>query len=112
VIEIGQVTLGVSDLEESEAFYRDVLGLDTARAGEDVQVRWPNFVLRLTHNPPAGRGKFYVGFRVANAAAVDEWAQRLRSKGAQIVSGPAQHDGAYQLFFLDPDSYEIKIYAE
>ncbi|HET7814467.1 MAG TPA: VOC family protein [Candidatus Baltobacteraceae bacterium] len=107
---VSRLTLGVSNLEESEAFYGRVLGLSIEHRDDDLIVQWPDFVLTLRHNPPAGRGKFHFGFQVENRAEVDAWAQKLRENG-QVVSGPADLDGNYQLFVLDPDAYEIAIFA-
>jgi catechol 2,3-dioxygenase-like lactoylglutathione lyase family enzyme len=111
-MKIAHLSLGVSDLAASEIFYRDVLGLPAKRDGDGVRVDWPDFLFVLSERPPADRGKFHFGFRVASAAEVDAWAERLRANNVQIVSGPASDGGTRQLFFLDPDHYEIEIYAE
>jgi catechol 2,3-dioxygenase-like lactoylglutathione lyase family enzyme len=111
-MRISHLSLGVSDLNASEKFYRDVLGLPTRREGEDVRVHWPDFLLVLTERPPADRSKFHFGFRVNTLAQVDSWAERLRANNVQIISGPAGEDGMRQLFFLDPDQYVLEIYAQ
>ena len=111
-MKIAHLSLGVTDLNASEKFYRDVLGLPAKRDGEDVRVQWPDFLLVLSEKPPADRSKFHFGFRVENGNEVDTWAERLRSHGAQIISGPAGENGSRQLFFLDPDQYVVEIYAE
>jgi catechol-2,3-dioxygenase len=108
--KLSRLTLGVSDLEESKRFYGDMLGLNIERRGDDLVVQWPDFALTLRQNPPAGRGKFHFGFQVDTRAEVDSWAQKLR-ENAQVVSGPSELDGNYQLFVLDPDAYEIAIFA-
>lgn len=110
-MRISHLSLGVADIGASEAFYRDVLGLDTKREGEDVRVAWPDFLFILTERPPADRGKFHFGFRVEDASQVDAWAERLRANGVQIIAGPSGENGSRQLFFLDPDDYVIEIYA-
>ena len=110
-MKLSHLSLGVTDLNASEAFYRDVLGLSTKREADDVRVAWPDFLLVLSEKPPADRSKFHFGFLVDSAAEVDAWAQRLRSHHVQIISGPAGDNGNRQLFFLDPDQYVIEIYA-
>lgn len=110
-LEFSRFSLGVNDLEISERFYRDALGLTTERRGEAVEVTWPSLTLVLVHRPPASRGKFQFGFAVPSPADVDAWAARLRDHGAAIVSGPATNDGARRLIVLDPDDYEIEIYS-
>jgi catechol 2,3-dioxygenase-like lactoylglutathione lyase family enzyme len=111
-IKLSHLSLGVSDLNASERFYRDVLQLATQRDGDDVRVQWDDFLLVLTERPPADRSKFHFGFSVDNAEEVDAWAERLREHRVQIVSGPATDGGTRQLFFLDPDQYLVEIYAE
>jgi catechol 2,3-dioxygenase-like lactoylglutathione lyase family enzyme len=111
MLRFGHLSLGVSDLDASERFYRDVLGLPAERVGEQTEVRFPDFLLVLTSNPPAARGKFHFGFRVESAAEVDRWARRLRDCGAGNVSGPSGDDGDRKVIFIDPDGYQIEIYA-
>lgn len=111
-MKIAHLSLGVTDLNASEKFYRDVLGLPTQRDGDDVRVEWTDFLLVLAEKPPADRSKFHFGFRVDGAAEVDTWADRLRVNHVQIIAGPATDNGTRQLFFLDPDHYVIEIYAE
>lgn len=109
---LSHLSLGVSDIEVSERFYRDVLQLPTQRNGEEMHVRWPNGMLMVfSPKPPAGRSKFHFGFRVKTAQDVDAWAQRVRSLHAEILTGPADRDGGRVIFLLDPDSYEIEIYS-
>lgn len=110
-MKISHLSLGVTDLTASEAFYRDVLGFPTERDGEDVRIAWPDFLLVLAEKPPADRSKFHFGFRVESDSEVDTWAERLRSHRVQIISGPATTNGTRQLFFLDPDQYVLEIYA-
>jgi catechol 2,3-dioxygenase-like lactoylglutathione lyase family enzyme len=111
-MKLTHLSLGVSDLAQSEKFYRDLLGLPAQREGGELLVRWPDFLLVLSEKPPAARGKFHFGFRVNSSVEVDEWAERLRAQGVQIVSGPATDGSIRQLFFLDPDSYEVEIFSE
>ena len=106
------LSLGVSSLDASERFYRDVLGLHTQRVDDHVEVRWEDFLLIFTLSPPAGRGKFHFGFRVDRPEEVDAWAARVRTAGVEIVTGPTQQDGLRQLYFIDPDDYKIEIYSE
>ncbi|MDH2910279.1 MAG: VOC family protein [Candidatus Eremiobacteraeota bacterium] len=105
-----RLVLGVSDIETSERFYRELLGLPTQRSGDTVTVRWPAFTLELHERPPSDRGKFSFGFQVGAAADVDMWAQRLRAARVDIVSGPATHGSSRSLFCVDPDNYEIEIF--
>jgi catechol 2,3-dioxygenase-like lactoylglutathione lyase family enzyme len=110
-MKLSHLSLGVSNVDESEKFYRDVLNLPALREGKEVFVQWPDFLLVLTEMPPADRSKFHFGFEVGTSADVDTWATRLRQDGVQIISGPANAGGVRHLFFLDPDQYVIEIYS-
>jgi catechol 2,3-dioxygenase-like lactoylglutathione lyase family enzyme len=110
-MKLSHLSLGVSNIDESERFYRDVLNLPALREGSEVFVQWPDFLLVLTEKPPADRSKFHFGFEVDTSADVDMWAGRLRESNVQIVSGPATDGGTRQVFFLDPDSYVIEIFS-
>ncbi len=70
-MKISHLSLGVSDIAESEVFYRDVLGLSTQRDGDEVRVQWPDFLLMLIEKPPTDRSKFHFGFQVGSGAEVD-----------------------------------------
>lgn len=111
-LKLTRLSLGVSDLSESEVFYRDALGLPVERRDSDLFVRWPDLLLVLTENPPSARGKFHFGFKVESDAEVDAWAERLRARGVRVIGRPISQDGIRKFFFLDPDQYEIEIYRE
>ena len=111
-LRLSHLSLGVNDVAVSEAFYRDVLQLETQRDGEDVVVCRPEFLLTLTHRPPTTRAKFHLGFRVDSPQEVDAWAQRLRDAGVDIVSGPTGDGHSRHIYFIDPDSYDLEIYFE
>ena len=111
-LRITHLSLGVSDLGETERFYRDVLGLPVEQRGEDLCVRWSDLVLVFTSNPPSARGKFHFGFRVSSPQEVDSWAAKLREKNVRVLGAPTPENGERKFYFLDPDQYEIVIYSE
>jgi catechol 2,3-dioxygenase-like lactoylglutathione lyase family enzyme len=100
-----QLTLGVSDIDATERFYRDVLGVSPARHGDSVRISFGAFTLVFEHAPPTERAKFELGLRVDDPAALDAIAERV---------GTATYDrdgGGRALFVTDPDHYTIEIYA-
>ncbi|GAC1576715.1 MAG: hypothetical protein NVS3B7_09730 [Candidatus Elarobacter sp.] len=100
-----QLTLGVADIEATETFYRDVLGVDIVRHGDAVRIAFGEFTLVLEHAPPTERAKFELALRLVDAAALDVLAARL---------GVATYDrdgGGRALFVMDPDHYTIEIFA-
>ena len=111
-IKPSHLSLGVSDLDASERFYGDVLGLPASRRDGEVFIEWPDFLLVLTEAPPAARGKFHFGFRVENGEAVDAWAARIKEAGGEILAGPDDRDEGRAVFFNDPDQYVLEIYSE
>ncbi len=111
-LRLAHLSLGVNDLDAAERFYGELLGLPTQRVEEHIEIRRPDFLLVLCLRPPSDRAKFHFGFRVETFDDVDAWAERLRGGGAEIISGPSSEGALRQLYFLDPDGYEVEIYAE
>jgi catechol 2,3-dioxygenase-like lactoylglutathione lyase family enzyme len=100
-----QLTLGVSDIDVTERFYRDVLGVDMVRHGDAVRIAFGEFTLVFEHAPPTERAKFELGLRVPDTATLDAIAKR---------AGVATYDrdgGGRALFVTDPDHYTIEIFA-
>jgi catechol 2,3-dioxygenase-like lactoylglutathione lyase family enzyme len=99
------LTLGVADIEATEHFYRNVLGIALERRGDAVRIPLGEFMLVFEHAPPTERAKFELGLRVPDVATLDAIAQR---------AGVATYDrdgGGRALFVSDPDHYTIEIYA-
>ena len=98
--------LGVADIEATEHFYRNVLGLHADRRGDALRVAFGNtFTLVFEHAPPTERAKFELGLRVPSIAVLDALAERV---------GVATYDrdgGGRALFVSDPDHYTIEFYA-
>lgn len=105
------LSLGVSDLDRSERFYREALGLRPQRIGGDAHIDCGGFLIVLTETPPAGRAKFHFGFKVASASDVDAWAAHAKAHGARL-DRPHDRDGGRVVFINDPDDYVIEIYYE
>ena len=120
---ISLITLGVDDLEESLAFYRDGLGLATqgiigtefehgAVAFFDLDgglklAIYPRQSLSMDSGVPlqeASATDFSIGHNVASKAEVDAVMEQARKAGAVIVK-PAQDTfwGGYAGYFQDPD---------
>ena len=101
-----QLTLGVSDIDATERFYRDVLGVEMVRHGDAVRITFGEFTLVFEHAPPTERAKFELGLRVPDPSTLDAIAER---------AGVATYDrdgGGRALFVTDPDHYTIEIFAK
>ncbi len=126
---VHHVDLVVSSIERSLPFYRDLLGpLGWHRIGEVEGERgetiWylsgPGSSIGLREaqadaGMPHDRyrvGLHHLALEAHSRAAVDERAEWLRERDAEIESGPEEYDytpGYYAVFFYDPDGIKLEI---
>jgi catechol 2,3-dioxygenase-like lactoylglutathione lyase family enzyme len=100
-----ELTLGVADLDATEHYYRDTLGITTARHGDAIRIVLGDFTLVFEHSPPTERAKFELGLRVPNAETLDAIAQRVG------VATYARDGGGRAMFVTDPDHYTIELFV-
>jgi uncharacterized protein len=123
------ITLGVSDLTRSRAFYRDVLGWTPSSVGGDDVVFFPlnGIVLGLlpraalaadagvdaldggAHDPGApgvALSRVALAYNVRERAEVDQALAQVRDAGARVVK-PAEDApwGGRSGYFADPDGF-------
>jgi catechol 2,3-dioxygenase-like lactoylglutathione lyase family enzyme len=109
------------DVERSRRFYTDVLGGETARAGEPSFVAlansWiiinsgggptddkPTVTLETPKDPD--RTSSFLNIRVADIAAIySEWSAR----GADFLTEPKQHASEIRCYIRDPDGHLIEV---
>ena len=129
---LDHLDLVVTSLERSLPFYQELLGLTRAseiegergervvyisRSGEEPA---GNFSIGLrekqseAHGVPFDRYAVgvHVAFEVESRAVVDERAEWLRARGAEIESGPEEYGyrpGYYAVFFYDPDGIKLEL---
>ena len=114
ITALNHVGIHVEDVARSEAFYREVLGLQNIPRPE---LDFPGAWLKLgaaqelhligknsnPDNPPRER---HFALEVEDASA---WAERLLRLGIDH-QGPGQRpDGALQIFLRDPDGHVIEL---
>jgi catechol 2,3-dioxygenase-like lactoylglutathione lyase family enzyme len=122
---ISVLTLGVADLEESLAFYRDGLGLPTEgivgrefehgavaffelSGGVKLAIWAQGDVSVDTGLPktPISPTSFTIGHNVAHREEVDEVMAQARRAGAKIVKSPQDtFYGGYAGYFRDPTGH-------
>jgi len=124
---VHHVDLVVSSIERSLPFYRDLLGpLGWHRIGEVEGERgetiWylggPGTGIGLREAQTPGEhdryriGLHHLAFEAASRGMVDERADWLRERGAELESGPEEYGylpGYYAVFFYDPDGLKLEI---
>jgi glyoxylase I family protein len=125
---VHHIDLVVSSILRSLPFYRDLLEpLGWHRIGEVEGERgetiWylsgpgSSIGLREAQSPSEPYDRYSVGLHhlaleAPSRFAVDERAEWLRSRGAEIESGPEEYSyapGYYAVFFYDPDGIKLEI---
>jgi lactoylglutathione lyase len=116
VLQLDHVALHVADLEKSEAFYREVVGLKPiARPAFPFPGAWFQVggaqQLHLIGEAPdhtidSSSRSLHFAFRVDDAAST---AEHLRARGVLFRGPKPRPDGAQQIFLQDPDGYTIEL---
>lgn len=110
----------VSDMDQTIAFYRDVLGLEvlerktSPRGSHLAFLRVPNSdeLIELCSFPPSGPVKVqedlvHLAFQVEN---LDETITALNEQGVKITDGPTATSSGSRFVFIDaPDGYEVEL---
>ncbi|CAN5806479.1 VOC family protein [soil metagenome] len=121
VTRLNHAVLYVRDLDESVAFYRDVLGFDTAMSmpgAAFLQASDSNNdhdlglfqIGRSASDSPAGRsavGLYHLAWEVDTLAALKEMAARL--SGADALVGATDHGTTKALYGKDPNGIEFEV---
>ncbi len=120
---MGHLSLRVSDLDVSEKFYTEILGMRSVwrSEGEIAFLECGNDDLALIqipkedvhafrHRPQTSQSLHHFGFRVRTKEEVDQLAQEVRDRGIRIDDGPRDHrDGSRSFYFKDPDGNYVQI---
>jgi catechol 2,3-dioxygenase-like lactoylglutathione lyase family enzyme len=120
---MGHLSLRVSDLDVSEKFYTEILGMRPVwrSEGEIAFLECGNDDLALIqipkedvhvfrHRLQTSQSLHHFGFRVRTKQEVDQLAQEVRVRGIRIDDGPRDHrDGSRSFYFKDPDDNYIQI---
>ena len=120
---MGHLSLRVSDLDASEKFYIEILGMRPVwrSEGEIAFLECGNDDLALIQIPKEEAQAFcqraqssqslhHFGFRVRSKDGVDQLAEEVKARGVVIDDGPRNHrDGSRSFYFRDPDGNYVQI---
>lgn len=119
---LGHVVLKVGDLERSEAFYRDVLGMTVCAHREEPSMTF--FTMGNHHDfaiaalgadaerPAKGStGLAHVAFKIGNSLDVLREAQ-AHLDAAGVRTRPVDHEVTQSLYFEDPDGNGVELYVD
>lgn len=114
---LSHINLEVADPEISLRFYSELFGVkEYFRDEESIQALGPgpHDVLAFVRSARAGTagGISHFGFRLTNAADIDEAVEAAMRAGAKILRKGEFSPGSLFLYILDPDGYEIEIWYE
>ena len=120
---LGHVVLKVSDLERSERFYTDVLGMQVCARLNDPRYHMIFFSLGNHHElallevsggeRPDERavGLHHAAFCIGDA--IDQLVEaRTHLESAGVACQPVDHDVTKSLYFTDPDGNMLEVYVD
>lgn len=123
VARLAHLVLRVRDLERSEKFYREVLGLKvtaqipgrmTFLAASDASSHELGLMAVSPSAPgpdPRRAGLYHFAWQVDSLEELQAFEKRLREKGVEVV-GVGDHGISLGYYFLDPDGNEIEVFYE
>ncbi|MBF8261249.1 MAG: glyoxalase/bleomycin resistance protein/dioxygenase [candidate division NC10 bacterium] len=120
---MGHLSLRVSDLDASEKFYIEILGMRPVwrSEGEIAFLECGNDDLALIQIPKeevqafrqraqSSQSLHHFGFRVRSKDGIDQLAEEMKARGIVIDDGPRDHrDGSRSFYFRDPDGNHVQI---
>ncbi len=112
--KIGAICYYISDLDKTEAFYRDTLGIDIQRM-EDEGEGWllaktVNEVELLFFKQESRPGNSpIIVFELADGG-IDDVIEALAEKGTTIVTPVSHAPGGWSAEIADPDNHQISMY--
>lgn len=112
---LGNICYYVSDIDRTEAFYRDVLGLEVQRMADDEVGNWllaqtANGIELIFFKMESRPGNSPVIVFDLPDGGIDDVVAGLSAKGATIVTPVSHAPGGWSSEFADPDGHTISMY--
>jgi catechol 2,3-dioxygenase len=121
---LGHVVFYVKNLEQSLAFYRDLLGFKeigrifngAAAALTSGRTHHELLLIQVgdAPGPPSGwrRGLYHIGIKVGDSLDELRAAKRELERAAITIDGMSDHTVSQSLYLHDPDGNEIELYVD
>jgi len=121
---LGHVVFYVKDLEQSLAFYRDLLGFGevgrafggSAAALTSGRTHHELLLIQIgdAPGPSAGRrrGLYHIGIKVGDSLDELRTAKRELEQAGVEIEGMSDHTVSQSLYLHDPDGNEIELYVD
>lgn len=109
------VALNVMNLEASERFYVNLLGMEVEWRPDPDNIYLTsgndNLALhRATNSIDGGQYLDHIGFILEEPEQVDQWFEYLKDNGVTIKAEPRTHrDGARSFYCEDPDGVTVQL---
>lgn len=113
---IGNICYYVSDIDRTEAFWRDVVGLDVRRMGDDgsgndwLLASIENNLELIFFRQESRPGNSPIVVFDLTDGGIDDIVAGLAEKGATIVTPVSHAPGGWSAEIADPDGHQISMY--
>jgi len=114
--KIGSICYYVSNIEKTEKFYRDILGLDVQRMGDDgsghdwLMAKLVNDLELIFFKQESRPGNSPIIVFEINKGGIDDIVSGLAEKGVTIVTPVSHAPGGWSADVADPDGHTISMY--
>ena len=114
--KIGAICYYVSDVDKTEAFYRDALGLDVQRMEDDgsgndwLLAKTGNDIELLFFQQESRPGNSPIIVFDLPEGGIDDTVSALAEKGVTIVTPVSHAPGGWSAEIADPDNHQISMY--
>ncbi|ULH15757.1 VOC family protein [Deinococcus sp. KNUC1210] len=117
-LSLGPVTLTVSDLERSLAYYQDTIGLKVLQRADGSAVLGTSVPLLELHeqtrakpSSPRHAGLYHFALLLPTRADLGRFVTHLIEE-QRAVQGASDHLVSEAIYFQDPDGHGIEVYAD
>jgi catechol 2,3-dioxygenase len=121
---LGHVVFYVKDLEQSLAFYRDLLGFrevgrvfnGTAAALTSGRTHHELLLIQVGDAPPLPTGRrlglYHIGIKVGDSLNELRAAKKELEQAGVEINGMSDHTVSQSLYLRDPDGNEVEVYVD